>query len=169
MQQEKRAMAKSYKKPEQNRSVQLEEEIMRLAEGNAQFWKSEDCPPEVLESNLEDILNFESVGNGTSLFEGLRDNGIDLPHPDTLNEALSFRKVLEIFKALDELRIFLIGFENMSAKEVYSTLWNETLWEGNYVKKRHPAAFTIIDISHKMPRSEILATLEEIAKSCAVH
>jgi len=52
----------------------------------------------------------------------------------------------------------------MSACELYSTLWNQTLWEGCYVRKRHPGAITLIDVSHKMLRSDMLQFLEDLRK-----
>jgi hypothetical protein len=49
------------------------------------------------------------------------------------NEFLSAREVMEIFRALEKLQVFLIGFEEMNARELYSKLWRQTLWEGCYV------------------------------------
>jgi hypothetical protein len=66
-----------------DRTAELEAELRSLADGDAVFWTSQDCPAEVRESNLEDILAFESVGSGTSLFEGLQEHGVDLPQPCT--------------------------------------------------------------------------------------
>jgi hypothetical protein len=39
-----------------NRIAELEQELNSLAGGDAVFWASPDCPPDVRESNLEDIL-----------------------------------------------------------------------------------------------------------------
>ncbi len=150
--------------PRNDRVRQLEEELNRLMDGETFFWTSNDCPPEVEESNLEDILAFESVGTGTSLFDGLQEHGLDLPHPDKLDDAQCEEKTGQVMRALEELRIVLIGFQGMSAREFYSTLWNQTLWEGCYVKKRNRGAMTIIDVSHSIPRSEMLQWLEEAAK-----
>jgi hypothetical protein len=154
---------------ESDRAQQLEEELTRLADGDAFFWASKDCPVDLRESNLEDILAFESVGSGTSLFLGLQEHGMDLPNPEELNEQQSVAKVQEVLHALLELQIILVGFDDMSARKLYSTLWNETLWEGCYVKKRHPGAMTVIDVSHRIPHSEILKALGEIARSSQTH
>ena len=151
-----------------DRAGQLEEELKRLMDGDAVIWASGDCPPEVRQTNMEDILAFESVGSGTSLFDGLQAHGIDLPHPDKLDEEQSLKKVAQVMLALEELRIFLVGFQNMSPREFYSTLWNETLWEGCYVKKRNPGALTVIDISHSIPKSEILKMLDEAVKAGSI-
>ena len=57
----------------------------------------------------------------------------------------------------------------MSAREFYSTLYHQTLWEGCYVKKRHPGAMTIIDVSHRLSRSDIVQRLEDMKESESVH
>jgi len=154
---------------ETDRASRLEDELRQLVDGDAVFWTSRDCPDDFRETNLEDILAFESVGSGKSLFDGLQENGIDLPHPDKLDEQQSADKICQVMAALQDLQIFLIGFEDMSPREFYRTLWSQTLWEGCYVKKRHPEALTIMDVSHSIPRSQILKVLEEAAKASSIH
>ena len=151
-----------------SRADALEDEIRRLMEGDTTFWTSKDLPPDVRESNLEDILAFESVGSGLSLFDGLQEHGIDLPPPGKLDEDQSADKVMEVTHALARLGIFLVGWEGLTAREFYSTLWNQTLWEGCYVEKRNPGALTLIDISHKMSASDLQQFVEELQKSCSV-
>jgi hypothetical protein len=151
------------------RADELEENLNRLASGDAVFWTSGNCPAEIRESNLEDILAFESVGSGTSLFEGLQEHGVELPPPEKLDELQSSEKVTEVLRALACLRVFLIGFEDMTAREFYSTLWNQTLWEGCYVEKRNPGALTVIDVSRGLSRSDFLRFLEDLQKSGSVH
>jgi hypothetical protein len=152
-----------------DRATRLEEELKQLSEGDAIFWNSKDCPDDVRQSNLEDILAFEDVKSGTSLFDGLQEHGLELPNPNTLDEERSGQKCVEVIKALEKLQIILIGYENMSARQFYSTLWNQTLWEGCYVKKRNPGAFTMIDVSHSIPRSGFLGLMGKLVKACTVH
>jgi hypothetical protein len=151
------------------RAEELEKEIERLAERDAVFWSFEHCPADVRESDLEDILAFESVGTGTSLFEGLQEHGINLPAPEKLDEEQCAEKAVEVVQALACLRIFLIGFHDMTPREFYTTLWNQTLWEGCYLEKRNRGAITMIDVSHRMPRSEMLEFLEELQRVDSVH
>jgi hypothetical protein len=151
------------------RAEELEEELKRLKDGDATFWNSKDCPEDVRVSNLEDILAFESVGSGVSLFEGLEQHGIDLPPPEKLDEEQSAMKAVQVVRALACLRIFLIGWESMAPREFYSTLWRETLWEGCYVEKRNPAAVTLIDVSHKLTREDFRRYLEDLEKSATIH
>jgi len=147
----------------------LEQELRQLVDEDAVFWTAENCPEEVRVSNLQDILAFESVGTGTSLFEGLQEHGLDLPAPDKLDERQCLERIQRILTALALLRIFVVGFEDMNPRELYAKLWNETLWEGCYVEKRNPDAFTLIDVSHRMSRSELLGLMEELRKPPSVH
>ncbi|HYK90777.1 MAG TPA: hypothetical protein VE398_18535, partial [Acidobacteriota bacterium] len=66
------------------------------------------------------------------------------------------------------LGVLLIGFEHLGPREFYSTLWNETLWEGCYVEKRIPGAVTLIDVSHEMSRSDWRRVMEDLKKSQSV-
>lgn len=143
-----------------DRAAELEAELKDMADGDFVSWNSPHCSDEVRISNLEDILAFESVGSGPSLFEGLQQHGVDLPRPETLDERQSAEKVMEVMQALAGLRIFLIGIERMSPREAYSTLWNETLWEGCYARKRNPYACTLIDVTHTLSHEEMLQILE---------
>ncbi len=87
---------------------------------------------------------------------------MSLPPPESLDEGQSIREIDEIM-----LRIFLIGFENMTPREFYSTLWIETLWEGCYMKKRNRGAATFMDVSHSLSHSEIRKCLDDLVKySC---
>ncbi len=146
------------------RIKKLEEELNNLAGGDAIFRPPPNCPADVWESHLEDILEFESVGSKISLFEGLQLRGLDLPPPEQMDERQSLKKVIEVLYALEDLQIFLIGFQEMTPRDFYSTLYNRTLWEGCYTKKRNPNAITLIDVSHKMPRSELLHYFENRVK-----
>ena len=135
--------------PEQaDRIKRLQENLKNIC-GRVFFGNSPDLPADVQEKDLEDVLAFEAVGKGISLFEGLQNHGIDLPHPEKLDEKQSRRKAREVLNALADLRIFLAGMDGMSGCRLYRTLWEQTLWEGCYVKKRNPDAVTVIDVSRK--------------------
>ena len=162
---------KSREKKEQreavNRIAELEARVRDIAGGEAEFCY-EDISPEVRRTELEDILAFESVGDGTSLFDGLQEHGLALPRPEQLDEEQCAQKAMAVLNELLHLRIILVGFEEMTARELYSTLWNQTLWEGCYVKKRNPGAITIIDVSHKMSRAEMLQWLKDLQQASTV-
>lgn len=148
--------------PAPGRAAQLEEQLKEMKDGDAHFWSSDNCPAEMRETHLEDVIAFESVGSGTSLFEGLEQHGIDLPRPEKLDRTQCTAKIEQILNALAALHIMLVGYERMSPEEFYRTLWHETLWEGCYVKKRNPLALTIMDVSHSLQQSDVMRILEEM-------
>jgi hypothetical protein len=151
------------------RAAELEDQLTRLADGDAAFWASPNLPDSIRISHLEDILAFESVGSATSLFRGLQEHGVDLPPPDRLNEGQSARKAMEVMRALARLRVYLVGFECMTPREFYFTLYNQTLWEGCYVEKQTPGLVTIIDVSHSLSRQDWLRFLGHFRERSSVH
>lgn len=124
---------------------EMENHLRDIANGNAWFNAAEDLPLATRESHLQDILAFESIDSGPSMFEGLQERGLDLPHPDELDEQECGERILEILLALSKIQVYIIGLEEMSPKEAYAKLWNETLWEGCYVEKRTAHSLTVID------------------------
>ncbi len=148
----------------------LETELTRLADGEASFGpSSRNLSAEDEQTFLEDVLAFESVDKGVSLFLGLQRRGLKLPRPEGLTENQSAKKVRQIMNALLQLNIFLIGFDDMSARELYSKLYHETLWEGCYVEKRQPGAITMMDVSHSMSRTEMEALMMQFQQPATVH
>lgn len=152
-----------------NRINELEEELRLLSDGNVAFRMVNGCPPELRRVGLEDALAFESIESGISLFDGLQAHGLELPRPEVLDERQSAKKIEEVIFALLELHIVIIGFEGMSTREFYKTLWKETLWEGCYVPKKYPGSVTIIDVSRSIPKSEILKQLDEMMREHSIH
>jgi hypothetical protein len=151
------------------RIQEVERELMRLSGGRYRSRILPDISPQDRLSYLEDMLAFESVESGTSLFHGLEENGVKLPRPEELSEHQCGRKAMEILEALGNLRILLLGWEHMSPRELYSTLWHQTLWEGCYVEKRNPGAITLIDVSRSMSQADMRRFLEDLQKGSRVH
>lgn len=146
----------------------LEEALRRLCGGDADCWTAHDCPEDLWEAHLEDVLAFENVGVGLSLFEGLEMHGLRLPRPETLNEKQSRKKVFEILQALLGLQVMLAGFEHLSGRQLYRTLFEDTLWDGCYVKKKRPELVTIIDMSRTPRRTEQRLRMIAMAKARTV-
>jgi hypothetical protein len=151
------------------RIAELEDDIQRMCDGNALFGSAPGCPEELRQSHLEDILAFESVESGKSLFLGLQENGVSLPKPELLDEAQSLEKVTEIVGALARVQVFLMGFEDQSAREIYATLWEHTLREGCYLENRPAGVVTVIDVFHTCSQSELSDFLEDLCRSGTVH
>jgi hypothetical protein len=152
-----------------SRSAELQDQLTRLADGDAAFWAPPRLPDSIWISHLEDVLAFESVALGPSLFQGIQEHGLDLPPPDTLDERRSVRKVMEVMRALARLRVYLVGFECMIPRELYFTLYNQTLWEGCYVEKRTPGGVAVIDVSRTLSRQDWQRFLKDFTGPKSVH
>ncbi|RPI28528.1 MAG: hypothetical protein EHM61_04730 [Acidobacteria bacterium] len=146
------------------RIEEIEQELTRLADGDHESWIAPDYPLADRHAYMEDVLAFESVGSGPSLFEGLEAHGVSLPRPEDLDEDESLDKLREVVLALIDQGVFLIGFEHLSPRDFYSTLWNETLWEGCWVKRRNRKAITFMDVSHQLPRSEVMRYMADFQR-----
>lgn len=156
-------VGQSAKQTQANRIRELEDRLREVSDG--EFEAFGDAPPEIREPHLEDVLAFESVGSGISLFQGLEAHGVNLPPPDELDEQESAKKILEVMHALTDQHVILVGYEQMAPREFYSTLWNETLWEGCYIERREPNGLTFIDVSHSMSKADWRRFMEEQHKS----
>ena len=138
-----------------NRAGEMEEESRKLEDGDAVFWASEDCPADLREFNLEDILAFESVGSGDSPFEEVRQHGMRLPNPEDLDWQQGAAKADGITLALADLQILLVGLEGMSARQFYWTLWRISLWERHTIKTPNRNAMdaaSLLRRNQKAPR-----------------
>ncbi|HYK91773.1 MAG TPA: hypothetical protein VE398_23605 [Acidobacteriota bacterium] len=70
--------------PRTSRIAELMARLKRVTEG--EFELGGCLSPEAKEAHLEDILAFESVSTGTSLFQGLEQHAVKLPRPESLDE-----------------------------------------------------------------------------------
>jgi hypothetical protein len=147
--------------------AELEDRLKELAGGD--FESGGQLPPDIRKKHLEDVLAFEDVGSNASLFQGLEAHGMELPPPEKLDDRQTAEKANEVLLALARLGVFLIGFEHMTPRQFYSTLWHQTLWEGCYVEKRLPGAVTFVDVSHSMSRADWRRFHEELQRSGTVH
>jgi hypothetical protein len=153
-----------------DRIERLESALRDLSDGEFVSSHGPGTSVEEREAYLQNVLAFESVNEGISLFQGLQKHGLELPRPETLTDRECAEKSMEIAQALMvRQRVFLIGFQHMSPRELYTTLWNETLWEGCYLEGRDPAFVTAIDVSHQMSRSEVMACMRELQRAATVH
>ncbi len=121
-------------------------------------------------AHLQDIIAFESVDQGPTLFEGLQERGVALDPPELLTDAQCAERSIQITNELAEVGVFLFGHEYMAPRDFYSTLWHHTLREGCYLKRRHsPASVVMIDVSRQIPREVMQSFLEFLQGGGSVH
>lgn len=107
----------------------IEELKRRIREATGEqpvFGTMNDCPPEVEEAFLQQVLEFESAAE-TSLFAALKGAGVHLPNPDELDDAQVNVKLWEVIRALAELGVFIHNTDHLSDRELYAFLWCDAL------------------------------------------
>src|SRR3954468_1700073 len=76
----------------------------------------------------EHVLACEvNEGPHTSDFERLLARGVELPPPETLDDASLTAKLWEMIRALDELNVMLESTNHLSDRELYTQLWSHSL------------------------------------------
>lgn len=104
------------------------EEIRELAGGESVDWTSEECPPEVEEQFLDNVLAWEKAPD-TSNFQQLTEAGVSLPSPDELDDQQLTVKLWEVIEQLAKRDCFLSNTDHLSDRQLYEHLWSETLHE----------------------------------------
>jgi hypothetical protein len=107
---------------------ELTERVKELGDGAETLHVSDDCPPEVHEQFLRQIIAYET-GPFISHFERLERDGVALPHPETLDDAELTSKLWEVINALAAQRTYLYHTDHLSDRELYEELWHAVLRE----------------------------------------
>lgn len=79
---------------------------------------------------LQYLAQFDSPM--TTLSKMLIEDGIELPHPDSLAVNQLPAKLWQVIEGMAERRHFLIQTDHLNDKELYQMLWDETLNEETY-------------------------------------
>lgn len=87
-----------------------------------------DCPPELEEAFLENILALETRGS-VRPFDALVEAGVNLPPPEELDDAGLAAKLWELIGAMAERRLFLECTDHLSDRALYCWLWRDALRE----------------------------------------
>lgn len=104
--------------------LRAQAEDLGLGEG----YVNPDSPPELEEHFLRQMIDYEKAPLSTD-FQRLQSAGIDLPAPETLDDAAVTAKLWEVIHALAAINTFLHGTDHMSDRGLYEQLWSESLRE----------------------------------------
>jgi hypothetical protein len=107
---------------------EMRDQVDKLSGGEELTFVNPDCPPEVEERFLQNILDYERAPM-TSDFERLRGEGVALPEPSELSDDVLPAKLWEIIESLARRNTFLSNTDHLSDRQLYEHLWSETLHE----------------------------------------
>lgn len=110
------------------RIEKLRREINEITGEESFSDKTTECPPEVEEAFLEQVLALETHGS-VCPFEVLAREGFSLPPPEELDDAALPGKLQELIVELAKRRLFLESTDHLSDRELYSWLWKDALRE----------------------------------------
>jgi hypothetical protein len=106
---------------------ELRDQVDKLSGGSDTFI-AKDCPPELQETFLEGILDFERLPL-TTPFERLGRVGVELPDPSSLADERLAAKLWDVIRALRCMNVFLYHTNHLSDRQLYELLWTELLRE----------------------------------------
>jgi hypothetical protein len=113
---------------QQERIEALKQEASRIANGKMRHWTSDELDDDVAEKFWQSIVDLENAPETTN-FRQLQDAGVELPSPDTLDDAQLTAKLWEVIETLARLHVFLLDTDHLSDRELYSVLWHGVLHE----------------------------------------
>ena len=104
----------------------IQEELDRISGGHADLGFSEDCPLEVRERFLRDVLSYETR-KPVVVFDELLRSGVKLPAPDQLDDVGLAHCLNELFRGMALLGLYVENTDHLGDRELYSSLWQEHL------------------------------------------
>ena len=112
-----------------DRAIRINELEERLDEmGVESMQVSDDCPPGVQEQFLSSVLDYESAPISCQ-FDRLVQDGVELPRPETLDDAALHAKLWEVVRALAKRDVYIEHTDHLSDRELYERLWSDSLRE----------------------------------------
>jgi hypothetical protein len=107
---------------------EMRDQVDKLSGGSEFTFVNPDCPSEVEEQFLQNILDYERAPM-TSDFEQLQSAGVALPEPSSLSDDALHAKLWEVIEALARRDAYLSSTDHLSDRQLYEHLWSETLHE----------------------------------------
>lgn len=141
---------------------ELRRQAERLAGGKFISNESADCPPEILEQFLKQVVAYEQAEQVT-LFDRLVKAGVSVPSPDELDDHQLTVKLWEVIRALSLLGAYLCNTNHLSDRELYAHLWADSLREETALFPDNPDFACHIDIVGSGSEEDILKYLKYYA------
>lgn len=105
---------------------ELKRQADAISGGQMISGEMEDAPPEVVEQFWERVVDWETAPQTTHMAQ-LAKMGIDLPAPETMDDATLSAKLWEMLTALGKINVLVEFTDHLSDRELYTYLWSEGL------------------------------------------
>jgi len=124
---------------------EMEKRLERLSGGNLCMGFTPNCPEELHEKFLENMLAFEEQEE-RPLFDALVEGGVHLPPPEEMDDARLTAKLWELIRAMSLLCHYLYNTDHLSDRELYRYLWAEALRQPTMLMPHNPDFGCHIDV-----------------------